>query len=67
MPVTSSVKRELPDLTAPRAIEENAEMVVTSVRPPGRGQPNKVSPNRFADQTGYFLRGYRTHYGMQVR
>lgn len=52
-PVTSSVKREVPDLAAPRAIGENAEMVITSVRHPGRGQPNGLSPNQ----------RYRTHYG----
>lgn len=67
MPVTSSVKRDLPAPAAPRAIEENADTVLTSVKPPGSGQPNSMTPNRLSDQRDYFLWGYRTHYGMQVK
>lgn len=57
MSVSSSVKRELPDLATLRATEKNSGMVMTSVRPPWKGQPNKLSPDRFTDQVGYFLQG----------
>lgn len=67
MLVTSSVKRDLSAPIAPRAIEENAETVLTSVRYCGSGEPNNMSPNHLSDQRYYFLWGYRTHYEMQVK
>lgn len=49
MPVTTSVKKQLSDLAAPRANGENAEIVVTTVRPPGG--INQTSPPQITLQT----------------